>query len=243
MKVSIITATYNCGKYLMDCINSVRQQTYPYFEHVILNDRSTDGTRALLDKESAKDSRLKIISSHIRMKCGSAYKSLSHSVGGDIVIVLDADDALCASSVKSIVSAYEKYPSVDYVWTQFWLCDQRLRKLRKGFSCPPVRASLLESGLSGKHCFSHARTFRAKLLTRGEIFPEGITAAVDKHMGYSLEELGYGGFLNIPLYKYRQRIGGLSFTGRKIWKKMLIEFSEKRKANNITPYKIEVLTL
>jgi len=62
-------------------------------------------------------------------------------------------------------------------------------------------------------------------------------------MGYALEELGSGGFVNIPMYKYRQRVGGLSYTGRKNWKIMKREFSEKRKLENIVAYPIRKLEM
>jgi len=60
-------------------------------------------------------------------------------------------------------------------------------------------------------------------------------------MGYRLEELGIGGFVNIAMYYYRKRIGGLSHKGRKNWEKMKVAFYEKRQVDDIKPYPIRIL--
>ncbi len=43
-RVSILIANYNNGKYLMDAINSVRRQSYPDWEIIIVDDCSTDNS-------------------------------------------------------------------------------------------------------------------------------------------------------------------------------------------------------
>jgi glycosyltransferase involved in cell wall biosynthesis len=50
LKVSIITATYNSEKYLSDCIESVRKQTYGNIEHIIVDGKSTDNTLKIVKK-------------------------------------------------------------------------------------------------------------------------------------------------------------------------------------------------
>ena len=238
VNISIITASYNCCRYLPDCIKSVQAQQFDDYEHLILNDCSTDKSKKILNKLASKDRHIRIIHADKRSKCGSSYFRLSHEAKGDIIGVLDADDALAPKSMRTLLDYYDKYPDIDFIWTQFWLCDANLHKIKRGFSSHPGDYSLLESGMKGKHNFSHWRTFRKRVLDKGDIFPVGLSAAVDKYMGYSLEELGKGAFLNIPLYYYRQRVGGLSFTGRKIWKSMKKDFSDRRAKNNVSPFPI-----
>lgn len=240
--MTIITASYNCGRYLDTCINSVRKQSFIDYEHLILDDHSTDKTRRILKKHS-KDPHVRILNPPKRLKCGSAYNYLSKNVKGDIVGVLDADDALTSKSIIQLIRLYDKYPDVDYIWTQFWLCDAQLRKIKRGFSSFPKKMGLLEAGIRGKHCFSHWRTFRKRILDKGDIFPIGLKSAVDKYMGYSMEEKGIGGFIDIPMYKYRQRVGGLSYTGRKNWKIMKKQFSERRVEGIAKAYPIKKLEM
>jgi len=241
--MSLVTASFNCDKYLGDCIKSVRSQGFGDYEHLILDDCSTDNTHKVLKKFSKNDPHIRVINTDVRLRCGAAYRKLSIEAQGDIICVLDSDDALASNAIKKLLELYDKNPDVDYIWTQFWLCDRALKKLKKGFSSHPGARTLLEAGIEGQHCFSHWRTFRRKLLEKGPVFPEKLKSAVDKYMGYALEELGNGGFVNIPMYKYRQRVGGLSFTGRKNWKIMKKQFADKRREKNTYVYPIRKIKI
>lgn len=55
--VSIITPTYNCGKYIAETIESVLAQTYTNWEMLIVDDCSTDNTREIVGH--FKDPRIK----------------------------------------------------------------------------------------------------------------------------------------------------------------------------------------
>ena len=46
-KVSIIIPVYNAEKYLGEAIESVLKQTYPDFELLLVNDRSTDRSKEI----------------------------------------------------------------------------------------------------------------------------------------------------------------------------------------------------
>ena len=239
-KATILTANYNCGKYIGQCIKSVIEQTYKDWEMIIVDDCSRDKSVALIQKHARKDKRIKLIRNPKRLKCGGAYSRALEEATGAICGVIDADDALShPKSLAKLMRSYEKHEEVDFIWTQFYLCDTHLKKLRKGFSRSPGLRSLLEAGQKGKHCFSHWRTFRTHLRDRGMIFKPKLPSAVDKWMGYALEELGRGAFLNRAFYLYRQRVGGLSFTGRKHWKIMKKQFAEKRKKNNVRVFPIK----
>ena len=45
-KVSVIVPVYNAEKYLREAIESVLNQTYKDFELLLINDRSTDKSKA-----------------------------------------------------------------------------------------------------------------------------------------------------------------------------------------------------
>lgn len=44
---SVLIANYNNGKYLMEAIESVRQQTYANWEIILVDDGSTDNSKEL----------------------------------------------------------------------------------------------------------------------------------------------------------------------------------------------------
>lgn len=90
--VSIITPAYNCEKYIRYAIESVKRQTYENWEHIIINDCSTDDTDKILEKYARKDQRICVIA--LNKNEGVAY---ARNVGikaacGRYIAFLDSDD-------------------------------------------------------------------------------------------------------------------------------------------------------
>lgn len=237
MKISILCACYNCDKYIAHCIDSVINQTYNNWEMLILDDQSNDRSFNIIKSYSEKDNRIKIIKHNRRLHCGGAYNILSGYATGEISAVLDADDCLVKSAMQHLVNAY-KTTNADFIWTQFKICDAKMNPIGKGFcKLPDEGKSLLDS----RHAFSHWRTFKTELNQRGLIFNPKFKSAVDKWMGYTLEEIGQGYFFDKILYLYRRRTGGLSYTGRKNWAKIRKHFLNKRKKDGCTPIPIKLI--
>ena len=63
-KISIITATKNSIETLHNSLNSIRSQSYKNIEHIIIDNKSTDGTVELLKdyKSTSKIHNVKLIS-------------------------------------------------------------------------------------------------------------------------------------------------------------------------------------
>ena len=61
--VSLIMTVYNREKYLKAALDSIRAQTYPNFELIILDDGSIDSSLSIAQDYAQKDSRLRVISS------------------------------------------------------------------------------------------------------------------------------------------------------------------------------------
>jgi glycosyltransferase involved in cell wall biosynthesis len=58
--VSVVTPVYNCAPYIAKCIESVLAQTYSNWEYTIVDNCSTDGTRAIAEKYAQLDKRVKV---------------------------------------------------------------------------------------------------------------------------------------------------------------------------------------
>lgn len=50
LKISIVTPVYNCKEYIINCIESIKTQSYKNFEHIIVDGGSTDGTLDIIKK-------------------------------------------------------------------------------------------------------------------------------------------------------------------------------------------------
>lgn len=211
-KISILMATHNGDRYLDAAIKSILSQSgYNNWEIVIVDDKSTDRSFQIAKTHALKEPRIKCYQNKTRLHCSSTYAKALSLATGEICGILDGDDFLEKNAISVIARAYIKNPGLSYIYTQSWWCDHRLKKEIKGISKLPINGLLVDES-SGQHCFSHWRTFRTELRNEGEIFPPGLTSAVDKAMGYRLEEIGNGGFLDIPLYLYRRNPNGISKT-------------------------------
>lgn len=89
MKISIITATYNSEKTIIDTIKSLDSQTYDNIEYIIIDGKSKDNTLDLIRNNSKRVS--KIISEPDSGIYDALNKGIMHSTG-DIVGFLHSDD-------------------------------------------------------------------------------------------------------------------------------------------------------
>lgn len=91
-KVSIITPSYNCEKYIEKTIASVQKQTYSNWEMIIVDDYSSDDTRSIIERIAEKDDRIRILYQQENLGAAKARNlALSH-IEGRFVAYLDADD-------------------------------------------------------------------------------------------------------------------------------------------------------
>lgn len=60
-KISVVVPAYNIAQWLPRCLGSLLAQTYSNMEIIVVNDGSTDDTKAVLDRYAAEHSRVKAI--------------------------------------------------------------------------------------------------------------------------------------------------------------------------------------
>ena len=90
--MSVLMSVYNGADYLADALDSVLTGSFPDFEFIVVNDGSTDGTRAILDTYASQDAR--VITIDVPTNCGLPA-ALNLGLGrarGQYVARLDADD-------------------------------------------------------------------------------------------------------------------------------------------------------
>ncbi len=90
--VSIITPNYNCKKYIASTIESVICQTYPYWEMIIVDDCSNDGSVEIIEKYIIKDNRIKLIKFKNNFGPAIARNTAIKEAKGRYIAFLDSDD-------------------------------------------------------------------------------------------------------------------------------------------------------
>lgn len=101
--VSIIITNHNYERYLRSCIESALNQTYPYCEVIVVDDGSSDGSRALLEEYA---SRCAIIYKEQGGQASAIDSGYAQS-NGVYVLFLDADDLLYPDAIGEVCQMLE----------------------------------------------------------------------------------------------------------------------------------------
>jgi glycosyltransferase involved in cell wall biosynthesis len=111
--VSILTPSFNQGKWLVDNLRSVASQTYPNIEHIVMDGGSTDETLTVLKGHVGS---LRWRSEPDRGQSHAINKAFSES-RGEIIGWLNSDDAYFDSeAVSAAVRVFEERPEVVVVY-------------------------------------------------------------------------------------------------------------------------------
>ena len=104
--VSIVVVNFNYARYLPALMESVRAQTYPHIESIVVDDASTDDSCAVLDAIEAGDAGVAVI--RRRANGGQTAASLDGlaAARGAYVVFVDGDDLLLPRCVEAHVYAH-----------------------------------------------------------------------------------------------------------------------------------------
>lgn len=91
--LSVIIPVYNAEKYLADCFESIRQQTFPDYEVIIIDDGSLDASPQLCDQYARTDNRVKVF--HVSNGGPSRARNLGfQKAEGEYIYCIDNDDRI-----------------------------------------------------------------------------------------------------------------------------------------------------
>ncbi len=107
--VSIVTPSYNMGRFVEETMRSVLSQDYPRIEYIVMDAQSQDETVSILQRYS---DRLSYESRPDRGAADAIRKGFERA-RGDIVAYLNADDLYLPGAVSTAVEAFERAPEVD----------------------------------------------------------------------------------------------------------------------------------
>ncbi|PTT81559.1 glycosyl transferase [Pelomonas sp. HMWF004] len=155
MKISVITATYNCGKTLRTTLESMASQTHRDIEHLVMDGGSKDETLDLvrawtghsLTLESGRDKGI--------------YDALNKGIakaGGEVVGFLHADDVLEDAHVLEKVARAFEDPAVQAVYGDLVYVDQQdLSKVIRTWRSGSFSPKRLRAGWMPPHPTFYAR--------------------------------------------------------------------------------------
>lgn len=115
--VSVVTPVYNGEQFLRECIESVLAQTYPHWDYTIVNNCSTDGTRAIAQEYADRDPRIRIVDNTTFVRAIENYNNAFRQISPDSTYckVVAADDWLFPECLERMVAVAEAHPRVRIV--------------------------------------------------------------------------------------------------------------------------------
>lgn len=112
--VSVVTPTLNQAPFLERTLASVRAQSYPRIEHIVIDGGSTDGTLDILGRESGAGS-VRFVTEPDKGMYDAINKGLTLA-SGEILAYLNSDDAWLPWAVETVVRRFERRRKVDVVF-------------------------------------------------------------------------------------------------------------------------------
>jgi glycosyltransferase involved in cell wall biosynthesis len=103
MKISVISPVFSAATTISRAIESVLQQNYKNWEHIVVDGDSTDGTPEIL----ARFDHLNWISEPDHGQVDAMQKGFSRSTG-DVLVYLNADDYFLPGAFEAVIGEFEK---------------------------------------------------------------------------------------------------------------------------------------
>lgn len=183
MRISVVTPSYNMLDYLRRCAASVRDQSGPEFEHIVMDGGSTDGTVEWLREQPQIQS--------VSGKDGGMYDAVNRGLlraRGDVAAYLNCDEQYLLGTLEFVESYFQNRPETDVLFGSVLVVrpDGSLISYRKAY--PPRAVYCLTDHLP---VFSCAMFFRRKIIEDGFLFDTSFRANGDNDFVVRLLQAGY----------------------------------------------------
>lgn len=179
--IDIAVPNYNYGRFLPDCLNSIRSQAVADLRILIIDNASTDDSVAVARRMAAKDPRIELRLNERNMGPHASFNAGIDWARGDYFAIVCADDMLAPGALERAIEAMESDRDITVAFgrTDFFGDD----------GPPPTHAP---SG-PGKAQVMDGREFIAAFCRSGRTLVDGPTAivrtAAQKQAGHYRREL------------------------------------------------------
>tara|TARA_R100000027_G_scaffold67220_1_gene65112 strand:- start:9264 stop:10196 length:933 start_codon:yes stop_codon:yes gene_type:complete len=111
-RISVVTPTYQSGKYLEACIQSIKAQGYPNLEYIIVDGGSTDETQAIVARH--RD----IVSDFISEPDNGMYDAINKGFNlatGDVCCWLNSDDRYFEGALRVVGEIFAQFENTHWL--------------------------------------------------------------------------------------------------------------------------------
>jgi glycosyltransferase involved in cell wall biosynthesis len=202
-RISIITPSYNQGKYIERTIRSVLTQDVEGLEYMVIDGGSTDETVKILKRHN---DRFYWISEKDRGHSDAINKGIAHS-SAPIVGWLNSDDIYYPGALASVLEFFSAHPDVDVAYGDANHIDEKDAFIEKYLTEPWNWERLLET------CFisQPAAFVRRQVFDRHGLMDLGLRQSMDYEYWIRLGKQGVR-FQYLPKLLAATRLHGEAFT-------------------------------
>lgn len=225
--ISVIIPAYNADRFLAKTLESVLAQTYRELEVIVVNDASTDGTAAVIDRYCALDQRIRAVHKKKNEGVSFARNDALELATGEYLLFVDGDDWIEPDTCRRALSALEDHGADLVLWPYIREVgeDSRPKRIFDGdrvFDADGVRCRLYRrmAGASREElaqpenadalCTIWGKLYRRELIERHQIrFPDIRKTGTYEDGLFNLEVMAHvkkAVFLEEYFYHYRRSL-------------------------------------
>lgn len=230
MKISIITPTLNSEKSISFTLNSVFNQVYKNYEHIIVDGGSTDETLKIAKKHKVNK---KII---VKKNC-SIYQAINEGIknsSGDYILVLNSDDILNSNLIlKKIITKIKSSKSKIFLGDVCYHDNFKYKKIVRYFSAKNFKPWMMFLGLMPPHT---GAVIHRDIYKTYKLYDEKIKIAGDFEFFLRIFVKNNQFYKNLNFCVARMRTGGVS--GKNIFSHIISsnEIIKSFKKNNLNSF-------
>lgn len=189
-KISVIVASYNGERFVAETMRAILLQTVADFELLVIDDGSTDGTRAILRDLAAGDNRMRVIEKPNEGLIATLNRGIAEARGGYIARI-DHDDVMRLTRLERQAAFLDAHPSFVAVGCLM----QSMREDGSYIGTPRIRHEKLRhdpAAFPPKQQWLYGPTpmIRAETLRRAGGYREKFVTAEDRDLCWRLGRLG-----------------------------------------------------
>ena len=205
--VSVVIPNFNHGRFLSEAIESALEQEYRDLEIIVVDDGSTDDSRAVVEQHGGK---VRYLWQENR-GLPAARNTGIRAACGQYVAFLDADDSWLPQFVSSVMARWRQDPALGAVHTGFYSMDHDGRRLPQVGVSTVADDRMHERLVDGEFFVPSSVVARRECFERVGLFDERLRGSEDWDMWLRVaQEYRFAGIAR-PLVNYR--IHGSNMSG------------------------------
>lgn len=218
-KVSVIFPVYNCLPYLRQAVDSILEQTFQDYELIIIEDCSTDASKAMVKGYEREYPQVRVIWHEENKGLGCSLNDGLQVARGEFIAIQHGDDVSLPSRLERQVEYMNVHPNIDLISTRVRFIDEHndintrrswwIKQMERTQETPEaVRKKMMEMNI-----FVHTSVmFRRSLIDEVGLYDNEMVPAEDYDYWLRIMDKHDAGIVPEVLCYYRHHSGQVSGT-------------------------------